>query len=1029
MRLKQAALIAGALLFAGTAFAADAPGVGELRPRKLPAKVGEHFLEWNDEATGRLIVKFVDEAKVRPTRTGGLTSEVSNVQAARELFELFELKARPAIRISDERLAILEQKSIAAGVAPPDLRGIMYLTGPIPTLSDAAKALNRLPGVEYVELELKRYIDADSSNTPRGFVGVDEVWPHGYGTPEPPAAPAGATGGCCLPGTGCIENQTAVECIGIGGVYLGDATDCMDETCAPGVCCIDGTCDATFIFLTTCEENAGGIFLPGGQCDDGGGGGENPCDETDDCGEMLTGDCFDPDGNGSPYCDDDVCCNFICDQDAWCCDDENPNASWDELCAAQALLFCDGGDVCASAFNGGCYEPHDAPGCLNGDCCNAVCGIDMGCCMDDWDEQCVALALATCITDTVGVDDPTPNYRNLQGYLTPAGYDPVPIELGLPAANGMTFIGYTGQGFNRRTNAEPWTDDNGNEWFDEGEAWDDLNGNGIWDEPSGIWGVAEKLLRVEGVDATGQGNLTFGRSLKIGIIEWGWWEGHEDLDTQTEAGQRLFMNPEIDEPDHGTATLGITTARRDSMGMDGMVPNAESHFFPLTSINEGPRELEAWVNALIEFGPGDALSASYGPGPPIGNLNNSQTMWTIFRLASDLSITVCVAAGNDCFNLDDAPDLGDSGATVVGACSPGAPRYRLAFSNYCTDPDLARSNIVHLKAWGEKVATLGYGDLQAPDAGLGAGPIMQRSYTAGFSGTSAACPQIASCNIMLQGLVKQFYGLTFLPEQIRSAMGAPGVPPNPPPRLFGGFDEDCYLDVNVNEGPNMIGTFPNLAGDFGSAASVVLNQSGAGFDDSPLVENLAVIRGTLIFGNFFSIKGLDGNFLIVAPEATDRDHQVGAGEAVGAGGGAGGAAAPGLAIPQARRVTYLSGGDIADVIAVAEANVPQPLVFSVRVVYGPMEVLTIRIVEAFNWSRDKWDFFGLDIDQGTNAGAEGIYNAFSAPRNYVRISDNRILVRVYTIGFPGFGGIAGPDGYTMKLDLIAVQVVQPFGEQ
>ena len=53
------------------------------------------------------------------------------------------------------------------------------------------------------------------------------------------------------------------------------------------------------------------------------------------------------------------------------------------------------------------------------------------------------------------------------------------------------------------------------------------------------------------------------------------------------------------------------------------------------------------------------------------------------------------------------------------------------------------------------------------------------------------------------------------------ALGAPGTPPNPPPRLLGGFPgPQCTLDFDPTEGPHMIGVFPNVAGDFGSAASL-----------------------------------------------------------------------------------------------------------------------------------------------------------------------------------------------------------------
>jgi hypothetical protein len=149
-------------------------------------------------------------------------------------------------------------------------------------------------------------------------------------------------------------------------------------------------------------------------------------------------------------------------------------------------------------------------------------------------------------------------------------------------------------------------------------------------------------------------------------------------------------------------------------------------------------------------------------------------------------------------------------------------------------------------------------------------PEPDRSYTPVFGGTSGATPQIAGAVACLQGLAKQFYGIPLTPEQIRSALGAPGLTPAPCRRswLDCGFTDLCGWDINPDEGPNLIGPYPSLAGSFGSAASAILNQSFLGFDGNPLVDEIQILVGTLVQGNVFSIKALDGNFLVISSGLT-----------------------------------------------------------------------------------------------------------------------------------------------------------------
>jgi serine protease len=102
---------------------------------------------------------------------------------------------------------------------------------------------------------------------------------------------------------------------------------------------------------------------------------------------------------------------------------------------------------------------------------------------------------------------------------------------------------------------------------------------------------------------------------------------------------------------------------------------------------------------------------------------------------------VVEAAGNGGVDLDDPAYHGlferavrDSGAILVGA-STATSRAPMCWTNYGSRVD------VH--GWGEKVVTLGYGDLFAASD--------NRDYTATFSGTSSAAPMVAGAVASLQG--------------------------------------------------------------------------------------------------------------------------------------------------------------------------------------------------------------------------------------------------------------------------------------
>jgi V8-like Glu-specific endopeptidase len=83
---------------------------------------------------------------------------------------------------------------------------------------------------------------------------------------------------------------------------------------------------------------------------------------------------------GGPGCEDVDCCNTICAQDPFCC-----NNSWDSICVNQAINQCFG---CGHPNAGSCCEANGSPYCENFECCKAVCAFDPFCCNNTWDSIC-----------------------------------------------------------------------------------------------------------------------------------------------------------------------------------------------------------------------------------------------------------------------------------------------------------------------------------------------------------------------------------------------------------------------------------------------------------------------------------------------------------------------------------------------------------------------------------------------------------------------------------------------------------------
>jgi hypothetical protein len=1056
MKRTIAAMTIAAAGLTATGFAAE---VG-LAPRVEIPKTPTALLDLPADFTGRAIVKFKDGVGARATGLG-------NVQSASgmDMSTVDDILSRQRVRLGTAFAGIPESKLLSieiraaaeSGRAQPDLRGLMYLTGTPQAVEAAARELNDLGLVEFVEYERMRYA-GDGSGT---------AYPH-YGNWKQKAELDRAL----HPGSESTGIKPWAEGEGDEAFEQPIAGTIREELRAAG---IDGGRPAA---AASKKRTVGHDHSVAGQDDfiDFAFGG----DEDPDCGVAGTGNCWISAGNGSPFCEDGACCELICEIDEFCCSDLG---QWDFLCAAQANALCGehtpndpnapvdpptGPDRCAAGIlAGGCFVPSfGSPGCNDGGCCFAVCEVEPFCCTGVWDGNCVELAFDICISDIdAGV---TPDMTAAQGYLNVGSYEfPLPgaypfDRLGLPNLGDQPFPGFNGGGFDLYRQGESFSDfgvdgidgtndeGEGNGWFDGGEPWDDFGrdrvngttddgeGDGIWNEPRGIRGIAERAFLRDGIDLGGQGVQVRGKSMNIAVIDASIYRNHEEFTPLVVGGTeldgrrvivenvRLFLDESIASPSQGTAVASVMVGRDETLygqpaaGVRGMVPEAQGYFYAITSRDEGPRELIAWTNAIAQLGLGDLIVATYEvPGVAV---TMTEAINLLATVATDSGIGVVVRAGDQCTDLSGnqtAEDLPDSGAIVVGGGSPGPlfvpgnglRNYRLPGSNYTSSDEVlnvADARQVHLRGWGAFVTAAGFGDLFRIDPGNGTGIDPNRAYTASFSSTAAAAAQIGGLYTAVQGFHRQYFGFSVGARRIRDLLGAPGTTNGTPPRLFGNFGLICGLDILPEAPWNHIGGWPLLTGDAG-VVNQLLALPDTQYNDSPFVQDVVLIRGRYIEGSVFSVRGLDGEFYLAEAEVTPantRPQTAGPGQA--------GPSSENVAVPELATANYLVGGNIVDVVAIGQTDIVNPVQIGLNVVSGPAELFTVAFVEAYNFDTGRWTLCGVGIGGGNFP--------VPAPASHIS-STGRVLARVYYVGFPGLGSAFTPSNYNARIDLIDIDIL------
>ncbi|MDA1007706.1 MAG: hypothetical protein O2800_01695 [Planctomycetota bacterium] len=365
----------------------------------------------------------------------------------------------------------------------------------------------------------------------------------------------------------------------------------------------------------------------------------------------------------------------------------------------------------------------------------------------------------------------------------------------------------------------------------------------------------------------------------------------------------VMGTPDVLWPHHGTAVLGVLFAAADGKGVSGLCTGAtEKWFFPTLTAGDpdaglpsGDRTLGALLGAI------DVMTAAETVGSvpsnvcivpmtkastqPMNTGTNGEVDLTsiLLSIGADGGMTWVLAAGNgasavEAAIVDAASGIDTTRCVVAGACWPGQGsgegitplnggiNYgRVGESNY--DLQDAGTNNLITSAWGRGVTTCGYGDLYLGDDAVVTAQTTYtpdcyeqkklRSYTATFTGTSAAVAQIGGLIACLQAHAKTvFDGIGLPAAEWRNILQDPlnrfpqAGQVTPPPIIAA---EPALGDAE-GEGNDEIG----LVQGFPNARNCGLAITQGNWVDLSNDSDANILVGRLISGNTFSLKRLDG---------------------------------------------------------------------------------------------------------------------------------------------------------------------------
>lgn len=277
-----------------------------------------------------------------------------------------------------------------------------------------------------------------------------------------------------------------------------------------------------------------------------------------------------------------------------------------------------------------------------------------------------------------------------------------------------------------------------------------------------------------------------GGKAQVAVIEYGFNPTHEDIPGSVVQHSPASADWGDNNKKHGTATVGVIASPRNGIGIDGIAPQTQVHFYDATNGRSiESRMMEAVTN---ELQPGDVIQIAIH-----GVSGGSRESIPEFRAAASYAVaagvSVVLASGNYNHNLDDlgtawsAPRSIDSGTILVGAgfpadCHGYTPRNRLLLSatsgaNY--------GSRVDVQAPGLCVPAPGVWFLD-PD-GVGTSP---NQYYYEYSGTSSASAMTSGVAVALSSAYEEATGAPLLPGALRDTLVATGsAQPDPQNGLVG----------------------------------------------------------------------------------------------------------------------------------------------------------------------------------------------------------------------------------------------------
>jgi hypothetical protein len=464
---KQLATAAAATVSPKVDDLSTQPATGGLAPRAVRPKqrsadivLPEDPISGRPQWNGKLGVKFRDELKVRADRVSSTTVRGANGQPIPQVAEIltgFGGTVRQALRRTPEELRALEMRAERiSNMAQADLAGIVYVDVQPEKLVDAARALNDLDIVEWVEIE--RIMMPDQSTNQAEQEGCGANGP-GDGTgitncyttsPDSRCSTLGGGQGCndvnactapdgslpaCRYGcnnTNCCETVAAL----IPGCNDGEGPQGWDAVCATYANIL---CTSTVYDASPAIQGGGGsaVSIPSTYKYDPCFAMRGPVNPVPNPQVLIYGTPVTPvpaptvtsqlliyqtDSTGAfdpnpPIGEALVPVNYPTNSPS---DEGDPSTGVPQ--EAQPDPSLEGAYL---AFSSGCFVEHTFGGCNQVSCCVYVCRTDPSCCVIEWDLNCVAVAQNAPGGASFGFDSPCTTQSLPGGAFPPGGQTPL----------------------------------------------------------------------------------------------------------------------------------------------------------------------------------------------------------------------------------------------------------------------------------------------------------------------------------------------------------------------------------------------------------------------------------------------------------------------------------------------------------------------------------------------------------------------------------------------------------------------------